>query len=85
MIKTQGGIMVVNKRATAVNSAGAAAGAGDHGIVMTNYDENINMYTDPPQSTISLHEFFSIALSRLQVLKKIEFMYDSNSNEEAIK
>jgi len=42
--------------------------------VTTHYDENINMYNEPPQNIISLHEFSKIALNRLQVLKKIEFM-----------
>lgn len=42
--------------------------------VATHYDENINMYNEPPQNIISLHEFSKIALNRLQVLKKIEFM-----------
>lgn len=43
------------------------------------------MYTEPPQNVISLHEFYKIALDRLQVLKKIEFMHDSSATEEAIK
>jgi len=49
-------------------------GASDAGMVQTNYDENINMYNEPPQNIISLHEFYRVALDRLQVLKKIEFM-----------
>ena len=47
---------------------------GSYGTVATNYDENINMYNEPPQNVISLHEFSKMALDRLQVLKKIEFM-----------
>ena len=42
------------------------------------------MYTEPPQNIISLHEFFKLSLDRLQVLKKIEFMYDSNFYENTI-
>jgi len=34
----------------------------------------INMYDEHPTNTISLHEFHSIALNRLQLLRKIEFM-----------
>ncbi len=44
------------------------------GTVYTHRDEQINMYNEPPQNTISLLEFLKLALDRLQVLKKIEFM-----------
>ena len=54
------------------------------GLVSTNYEENLNMYTQPPQNVISLHDFQSLALERLQVLKKIEFMHDSNASTEDI-
>lgn len=54
------------------------------GLVSTNYEENLNMYTQPPQNVISLHDFQSLALERLQVLKKIEFMHDSNASPEDI-
>ena len=74
-------VIIANKR-VAVTSNTAMT---DVGMVNTHYDENINMYTEPPQNTISLHEFYSVALNRLQVLKKIEFMHDSNSEEEAIR
>ncbi len=36
--------------------------------------EKINLYDEAPKSTISLHEFHQIALNRLQLLRKIEFM-----------
>lgn len=36
--------------------------------------EKINMYDEPPRTTISLHEFQSMSMNRLQVLRKIEFM-----------
>jgi len=39
------------------------------------------MYDEAPQNVISLHEFQSIALDRLQMLRKIEFMHDSNEPE----
>lgn len=38
------------------------------------------MYHEPPQNIISLHEFYEKALSRLQVLKKIEFNADANKD-----
>ena len=34
----------------------------------------IQLYDEHPQNTISLHDFHSIALNRLQALRKIEFM-----------
>jgi hypothetical protein len=43
------------------------------------------MYTEPPTNIISLHEFYKLALDRLQVLKKIEFMYDANADKDKIK
>ena len=43
------------------------------------------MYNEPPTNIISLHEFYKLALDRLQVLKKIEFMHDSNSEPKVIK
>jgi hypothetical protein len=36
--------------------------------------EKINLYDKHPTDVISLHEFHSVALNRLQVLRKIEFM-----------
>lgn len=39
------------------------------------YDmSSINLYTEPPETVISLTEFQQVALDRLQVLKKLEFM-----------
>jgi len=32
--------------------------------------EKINMYDEPPRTTISLHEFQSMSMNRLQVLRK---------------
>jgi hypothetical protein len=64
--------VIINKRATAqVTRPGLD---GTYGQVETHYEENINMYNEPPQNVISLHEFSKMALDRLQVLKKIEFM-----------
>jgi hypothetical protein len=59
-------VIVKNNRATAntsqvkLESTGAA-----YGQVQTHYDENINMYNEPPQNIISLHEFSKKALDRL--------------------
>lgn len=46
----------------------------DAGVVHINVKEKINMYDQHPTNVISLHEFHSVALNRLQVLRKIEFM-----------
>ncbi|CDW72196.1 dna primase large subunit [Stylonychia lemnae] len=43
------------------------------------------MYVEPPENIISLHEFQKLALDRLQVLKKIEFMNDANQDHQVIK
>jgi len=53
-----------------------------HGDVLKNM--MANMYTEPPTNIISLHEFYKLALDRLQVLKKIEFMYDANADKTKI-
>jgi hypothetical protein len=63
-------MILKNNRATAVSKSET----GQAGMILTHQDENINMYNEPPQNIISLHEFYKIALDRLQVLKKIEFM-----------
>ena len=47
---------------------------GGAGSVTTHSHDQINMYNEPPQNVISLHEFQKLSLDRLQVLKKIEFM-----------
>jgi hypothetical protein len=47
---------------------------GGAGSVTTHSYDQINMYNEPPQNIISLHEFQKLSLDRLQVLKKIEFM-----------
>jgi DNA primase large subunit len=40
--------------------------------------KTISFYDEPPQDVIGIHEFQHIAVSRLQVLKKIQFLYDQN-------
>ena len=39
----------------------------------------ITFYDEAPTETIGIFEFQSVAVSRLQVLKKVQFLYDSNS------
>lgn len=71
------GVVIKNNRATANTNQvklDQGAAASSYGQVHTHYDENINMYNEPPQNVISLHDFSKKALDRLQVLKKIEFM-----------
>ena len=58
-------MIISNKKVTAQQ---------DEGMVKDHRDEQINMYNEPPQNVISLHEFQKLSLDRLQVLKKIEFM-----------
>lgn len=61
--------IISNKRAQAPSVMDGGAGA-----VFTHSHDQINMYNEPPQNVISLHEFQKLSLDRLQVLKKIEFM-----------
>ena len=70
------GVKIINKKEIA--QANYNDGEYKMGMVATHYDDNINMYGQPPENIISLYEFQQLALDRLQVLKKIEFMYDSN-------
>ena len=44
------------------------------GVVHINVKDKINMYDQHPTNVISLHEFHTVALNRLQVLRKIEFL-----------
>ena len=57
-----------------VNTKKANKKQDDAGVVHINVKEKINMYDQHPTNVISLHEFHSVALNRLQVLRKIEFM-----------
>ena len=60
--------MITNKRK--VDKA-----EGSAGFVQTNHElKQINLYQSHPMETISLHEFYQVALNRLQALRKIEFM-----------
>jgi hypothetical protein len=61
--------MIVNTKAV----KSATNGSGNQ-VSLNQNREKINMYDEPPRVTISLHEFHQIALNRLQLLKKIEFM-----------
>ena len=61
--------MIVNKKAAA-----KPAQAADPQVAIANARPKINMYDQPPQNVVTLHEFHSMALNRLQVLRKIEFM-----------
>lgn len=38
----------------------------------------ISFYDEPPHDTIGIYEFQKTAVNRLQVLKRIQFLYDSN-------
>ena len=67
-------MIITNKRET----------AKPEGIVKMHTRDKINMYDQHPNNVISLHEFHSVALNRLQVLRKIEFMHDANANEAEI-
>ncbi len=76
---------------TKLNQVQSGAPQGFHNdkignFVPIHYDENssVSMYTEPPQNIISLHEFQKIALDRLQVLKKLEFMHDANEDSTTI-
>ncbi len=64
---------MIKKNKTAYAQA-ADANMMPAGTVYTHNEDQINMYNEPPQNTISLHHFQKLSLDRLQVLKKIEFM-----------
>lgn len=42
------------------------------------HSRHISFYDEAPKDVIGIYEFQNIAVSRLQVLKKIEFLYASN-------
>jgi len=53
-------MILANNKATAQADAQMSAGT------VNNYrDEQINMYNEPPQNIISLHEFQKLSLDRL--------------------
>ncbi len=53
-------MIVSNNKLTALADAQMSAG-----IVYNHRDEQINMYNEPPQNIISLHEFQKLSLDRL--------------------
>ncbi len=59
-MKASTSMIISNNKATALADAQMSAG-----IVNTHRDEQINMYNEPPQNIISLHEFQKLALDRL--------------------
>lgn len=63
-------MIIQNKKKVATQQARQ----DDAGVVTIHPKERINMYDQHPTNVISLHEFHSVALNRLQVLRKIEFM-----------
>lgn len=54
-------MIISNNKATAQADAQMMSA----GIVNTHRDEQINMYNEPPQNIISLHEFQKLSLDRL--------------------
>ena len=80
--------MIINHRAGTTHGAAApslaekqAAGAGTSNVEMYNRCP-VQMYDQPPHEVIGIHEFQQVAISRLQVLKKIQFLYDSNKDSQ---
>ena len=67
--------MIVNKKKEA-GAYSSIANTGGYGMVAKNAKSQvkIQLYDEHPKNTISLHDFHSIALNRLQALRKIEFM-----------
>jgi len=53
-------MILSNNKATAQADAQMSAGT-----VYSHRDEQINMYNEPPQNIISLHEFQKLSLDRL--------------------
>lgn len=41
----------------------------------------ISMYEDPPTDTLNMDELVHLCMNRLMVLRKIEFLYDSNEQD----
>ena len=70
--------MIINKKLVKGGSLGntidQTTTVNDGKVQIHNNQHRVNMYDEAPQNVISLHEFQSIALDRLQMLRKIEFM-----------
>ena len=80
--------MIINHRNNTTYGVGApsaatnpAAGASGSNVEM-HVRCPVQMYDQPPQEIIGIHEFQQVAISRLQVLKKIQFLYDSNKDSQ---
>ena len=71
--------MIINNRKIQDREAGKnvdGEGYTCEGYTSARY---ISFYDEAPSDVIGIYEFQNIAVSRLQVLKKIQFMYDSNN------
>ena len=69
--------MIVNQKKIQDREMGNNASSGYESIGYTQA-RHISFYDQPPQDVIGIYEFQNIAVSRLQVLKKIQFLYDAN-------
>lgn len=70
--------MIVNQKKIQDREMGNNASTGYESIGYTQA-RHISFYDQPPQDVIGIYEFQNIAVSRLQVLKKIQFLYDANN------
>ena len=72
--------MIVNKRKVQDDAKGLQTSHSDPKYQGSPHKmpKTISFYDQPPHDVIGITEFQSIAVSRLQVLKKIQNLYDQN-------
>jgi hypothetical protein len=76
--------MIINTKKLQDRENGTIIDPNDKKYTGQNYHHSkaISFYDEPPHDVIGIYEFQSIAVSRLQVLKKIQFLYDQNKDNQ---
>lgn len=74
--------MIVNKKKVECDEKGIHVDRLDDNYKGQHHlkPRQISFYDSAPKDVIGIYEFQNIAVSRLQVLKKIQFLYDSNKD-----
>ena len=72
--------MIINNKKIQDRDAGMAVDGAQYQGKVHMESRNISFYEEPPADTIGIYEFQKAAVNRLQVLKRIQFLYDSNKD-----
>ena len=72
--------MIINNKKIQDRDAGKSVDGAQYAGQVYAERRHISFYDEPPQDIIGIYEFQKTAVNRLQVLKRIQFLYDSNKD-----